>query len=321
MTPPDTLPIPDPSTAREHLIDPSRLPPGHRSGLVALVGRPNVGKSTLMNRLLGERLAIVTPRPQTTRRRMLGILTRPDAQIVFVDTPGIHQPIDRLGQYMVRAARRALQDADLIVPLLDASRRLDADDRRVLDLARRTGPERTLVVANKVDRAAAAELAAAEAEIARVFRAAPAFRISALTGDGVDPLLAAMIQRLPEGPQYYPADQLADWQLRDLAAELIREQVLLHLRDDLPYAVEVSLEEWIDQAPDLTLLQATLFVERDSQKGIVIGTEGQMLNQIGAAARSSLEDFLAHPVRLKLRVKVQPGWRRDRAFLKRLGFG
>lgn len=319
MQPFDTIPVPDPSEAQAHLIDPAQLPPGHRSGFVALVGRPNVGKSTLMNRLIGERLAIVTRRPQTTRRRMLGILTRPDAQIVFVDTPGIHEPVDRLGRSMVRAAERALRDADLVMPLLDASARLRADDRRALELVRRAASARAMLAINKIDRGSTEDVAAIERELREAVPAAPVFSISALTGAGIDALLAAVLERLPAGPRYYPEDQIGDWQLRDLAAELIREQVLLKLRHELPYAVEVWLDEWVDHAPDLTLLRATLFVERDAQKGIVIGKNGQMLKDLATGARASLTEFLDHAVEIELRVKVQPRWRDDDAFLERLG--
>ena len=320
MQPFDTIPVPDPAEARRHLIDPAQLPPDHRSGFVALVGRPNVGKSTLMNRLIGERLAIVTRRPQTTRRRMLGILTRAEAQILFVDTPGLHEPADRLGRSMVRAAERALRDADLIVPLLDATRSLRADDRRVLALVQRAASARAIPAINKVDRASPEQVAAIERDVREALPAAAVFRVSALTGAGLDALVAALIERLPQGPRYYPEEQIGDWQLRDLAAELVREQVLLQLRHELPYSVEVWLDEWVDQTPALTLLRATLFVERESQKGIVIGKNGQMLKEIAGAARSSLGEFIGHAVELELRVKVQPRWRQDDAFLRRLGF-
>lgn len=314
------IPIPDPQDASDGLLDQTSLPPDHRSGFIALVGRPNVGKSTLMNQLIGERLAIVTAKAQTTRRRMLGILTRADLQIVFMDTPGVHKPLDALGVAMVRAAEGSIRDADVVVVLIDASDRWTDEDQRAVETVQRTAAQEVILVLNKVDALATREaLVDRAAAVQAYFPEAPILTLSALTGEGTDLFLEEVARKLPFGPRFFPEDQLADWPLRDVATEMIREQVLLRLHQEVPYAVEVWLESWVDEAPDLTSLHAVLYVERDSQKGIVIGRGGKMLKQITQGARRSLETLLEHRVNLRIHVRVQPSWRKDQSFLKRLG--
>lgn len=317
----DEIPIPDPEEADSFLINQDNLPPHHKSGFVALVGRPNAGKSTLLNALIGERLAIVTGCPQTTRRRMLGILTREDFQVIFVDTPGIHKPSDHLGRTMVKVAEAALKDSDIVIVLVDSSRALTDEDRRVVRLAAKVARDKVLVALNKSDLDPGPESEKVRAWLKEQLPSASVFSISALTGQGLEELQDALKNMLPLGPRYFPEDQVADWHLRDIAAELIREQVMLQLRDELPWAVEVWIEEWVDRSEDLTFIRATLFVERESQKGMVIGKSGQMLKSIGSGARKTLEDLIGHQVFLELRVKVRKKWKDDQAFLKRLGLG
>lgn len=314
------VPIPDPGEAADQLLDPSKLPPNHRAGFVALVGRPNVGKSTLMNRLIGERLAIVTPKAQTTRRRMLGILTLPDMQVVFMDTPGLHKPVDSLGKAMVHAAEGAINDADLVLFMIDAAEGWTVEDQRVAEVIQRASPDQLMIVLNKIDVIGNSDTLTERIKaLVEPFPDAPVIELSALHGDGMDTFVEAIAERLPLGPRFFPEDQLADWPLRDVAMEMIREQVLLNLHQEVPYAVEVALESWEDVRPNLTVIRALLFVERDSQKGIVIGRGGSMLKTITQGARRSLESLIEHRVKLILTVRVQRSWRKDKAFLKRLG--
>ncbi|HFD40068.1 MAG TPA: GTPase Era [Anaerolineae bacterium] len=314
-------------TTQADLLLPTELPPDHRSGFVAVVGKPNVGKSTLMNAYLGQKVAIVSPKPQTTRNRLLGILTLvrergdpADAQVIFVDTPGIHRPKHKLGEYMVETALRAIPDADVVLFLVDASRPPGDKDRQIADLL--TGQRRApvLLVLNKSD------LLPPEAVQGRVaaYRDLGDFDdwllISALRGDGRDRLLMMTIERLPFGPRYYPEDQITDQQLRFMAAELIREQVMRHLRQELPYAVAVVVDQFKERRPDLTYISANVFVERETQKAIFLGRGGQMIKRIGRDARREIEQLLGTRVYLELWVKVRKKWRKDEQELRRLGY-
>ncbi|NOZ49529.1 MAG: GTPase Era [Chloroflexi bacterium] len=294
--------------------------PSHHSGFVVVVGRPNVGKSTLMNALLGQKIAIVSPRPQTTRNRITGILTREQMQIVFIDTPGIHRPKHGLGKYMVAQAMAALPDADLILWVVDVSKAPRDDDKRVaLTLSQQPLP--VLLVMNKID-IATPEALLAHSEVYRslVPGIVDDLALSALKQRGTAALLDLLYRYLPPGPRYFPPEQVTDIQERFLVAELIREKALLHLHAEVPHAVAVDIESFAERSADLVYIGARIFVERDSQKGILLGKGGSMLKRIGSEARSEIEAMLGQRVYLDLRVKVKPRWRRDAAELRRLGY-
>jgi GTP-binding protein Era len=297
---------------------PDDLPEDHRSGYVAVVGRPNVGKSTLINRLLGQKVAIVSPKPQTTRNRLLGVLTRPDAQVIFLDTPGVHQPKHRLGEAMVDAAKLTLPDADAVVWVVDGSVPPTEEDRQVAALLETLDPAiPRLLVLNKSDRGIARETPAAYAALAS---GATVVQVSAARDHNLDQLLDAVVDALPPGPRYYPEDQVTDQQVRFMAGELVREQLLLQLGDEVPHSVAVLIDEFKERSPEMTYISAVIFVERDSQKPIVLGKDGQKLKQIGQAARASIEALLETRVYLELWVKVRPKWRSKDEELRRLGY-
>jgi GTP-binding protein Era len=301
----------------ESLLRP--VPAGYRSGYVAIAGRPNVGKSTLMNALVGEKIAIVSPKPQTTRTRLLGILTRPEAQIVFVDTPGIHQPQLRLGEEMVATAERAVAEADVVLCVVDVSQPPNAEDEQVVRSALKAAIPRFLV-ANKVD--LLPRPSDREAAVARYLALGPFDRVqvvSAVTGEGLAELVEALVQTLPEGPQFYPEDQISDQLERDIGAELIREAVLRNLHQEVPHSVAVQVEEWQTRPNGVTYIRATIFVEKESQKGILLGAGGRMMKRIGRQAREELEFFVGGKVYLDLWVKVLKNWRKDENALRRLG--
>jgi len=302
------------------LADLASVGEGHRSGFVALIGKPNVGKSTLLNAWLETRLAAVSPRPQTTRNRLLGILTRDDAQVVFVDTPGIHRPRTKLGDYMVDVARRAIPDADLILFLVDVSHPPTQADRRVADLLMAGAEAPVILVLNKMDAAQPERLE----EHADAFRILGSFSgeatISALNGDGSPELLQRVVSLLPVGPRYYPAEQISDQQERFIAAELIREQAMRELRDEIPHATAVVVQEFAERKNGTLYIAANIFVEKDSQKGIVIGKRGAQLKRIGQAARRALQDFFHCKVYVELWVKVRKDWRRKDNLLRQMGY-
>lgn len=298
------------------------LPEGHKSGFVAVIGRPNVGKSTIMNAILGEKIAIVSPKPQTTRLRQLGILTEDDKQIIFVDTPGIHDPRTALGRFMVNVAVDALRDADVIMFVVDVSYSPTAEDRRIADLiheAEDVTP--VLLVLNKVDLASSpGDLETKAAAFRKLVPSADWVTTVATSGDGLADLMQRLVGRLPEGPRYYPADQLSDIAVRDLVAELIREKVLLNLEEEVPHGVATQVEEFKRRNEDMTYINAIVYVERESHKGIIIGKGGQMLKTISRQAREEIEKFIGTRVYLELWVKVLKNWRRDENALRRLGY-
>jgi GTP-binding protein Era len=307
------------------------LPPDYRSGFVAVIGKPNVGKSTLMNVYVGQKIAIVSEKPQTTRRRILGILTRPDAQVIFVDTPGIHRPKHKLGEFMVETAARAIPDADLVCFMVDVSERPTAEDHQIADLLRTHGQVPLILVLNKMDLLPPERVQPHSEAYFQLVEHETWMMISATRGDNRDKLLEMIVERLPFGPQYYPSEQVTDQTERAIAAELVREQVLRFTHQEVPHSVAVAIDEWAerrekrmgevsDRNPHLTYIGATIYVEKDSQKGIVIGAKGAMLKQIGRAAREELQRLVGHKVYLELWVKVRKKWRRDEKALRRLGY-
>lgn len=306
------------------------LPEGYRSGFVAVIGKPNVGKSTLMNRYVGEKVAIVSPKPQTTRHRILGIRTDDRAQIVFVDTPGIHDPLHKLGEVMVETATRAVPDADLILFIVDVAGYPVAghpvaghptdEDRQIAGVLDEHAGAPIFLVLNKADRADAEEIEQHAAAYGELLEVEDTAIISATTGAGTAALLERIIEFLPAGPQYYPADQITDQAERIIGAEFIREQVLRFIREEVPHSVAVVVEEWKERSETLTYVSANIFVEKGSQKGILIGKGGSMLKRIGQAAREELERFVGHQVYLDLWVKVRKRWRKDENVLRWLGY-
>lgn len=300
--------------------------PGHKSGFVALVGRPSVGKSTLMNTLLGHKVSIVSPRPQTTRNRILGIMTRPEFQIIFMDTPGIHRPRHKLGSYMVSKAQSAIPDADVILFMVDVAVGPTREDRDIARfIAARASDAPVVLVLNKMDRLTPDRVQAHCEAYWNLGGTENWYRdwmmTTATTGENLDKLLDRIVAVLPEGPRYYPGDQITDQTEREIAAELIREQVLRFTYQEIPHAVAVVIEEFQARSETLTYIAANVFVERGSQKGIIIGKKGAMLHKIGAAARTQIERLTGTKVYLDLWVKVSESWRKDERQLRRLGYG
>ncbi|MGA2113070.1 MAG: GTPase Era [Anaerolineales bacterium] len=293
----------------------------HRSGVVALVGRPNVGKSTLLNALIGQKLAAVSRRPQTTRVRQIGILTLPEAQAVLVDTPGFHVPRDALGEVMAQTAEQALQDADLILWVLDASRPLAAEDRLVAQRVGALGAgEKTLPVANKGDLISPADLPSLAEEIRLLLPGVPLRRVSAASGQGIPELLQAVVARLPLGPALYPPEQVTASTEREIVGELVREAALRQVREEVPHGLAVIVNQFLERERGKTFVDATLIVEKESHKPILIGKGGERLKRIGTEARAQIESALGRDLFLSLRVKVYPNWREREALLRRLGF-
>jgi GTP-binding protein Era len=295
-----------------------RRQPGHRSGFVSIIGRPNVGKSTLLNRFLGCKIAAVTPKPQTTRRRLLGIKTTPAAQVLFVDTPGIHHARDMLNRRMVERALNAMAEADVALWVVDAARQLGLADRQVA--SRVSAAAKPLVVAlNKIDLVAKPALLPQIAALAALVPERPIVPVSAETGVNVSRLLDAVVSLLPEGPRYYPPEELTDEPERAIAAELIREQVMRQTEAEIPYAVAVTIDAFEEQrARGLIVIKATVQVARESHKPIVVGRGGARIKAIGQAARLDLERFLSTKVYLELFVRVDTGWNRRPARLREL---
>lgn len=291
----------------------------HKSGFVAVIGRPNVGKSTLINNLIGQKIAIMSDKPQTTRNRILCILTEPDAQIIFLDTPGIHKPHHKLGEYMVRAAENTLKEVDVIFFVVDATEKMGPGERYILERLRATKCPCVLVV-NKLDLIErSAVLPILESYMtAYPFRAA--VPISAKDAVNLDALLKEAKQYLPEGPIYYPEDMVTDQPERLIVAELIREKALLSTRDEIPHAIAVELEEMTTRKNGDIYIRATIYVERESQKRIVIGAKGVLLRELGAQARKDIEMLLGTRVFLDLWVKVKKDWRNRKSILHDFGF-
>lgn len=296
------------------------IPEGFRSGFVAVVGRPNVGKSTLVNALVGQKVAIVSSKPQTTRRRLLGVRTADASQTVFVDTPGIHKPFHKLGEFMVDEAVQSIPDADVIIFVVDVADRPRDEDRDIAALLTEKASAPIVLALNKADAVKPAHLQENYAGYVAFVPGAVEMLVSARRGDNLDRLVALVEARLPEGPLYFPADQVTDQSEQLIAAELIREAVLHLTEAEVPHSVAVAIQEWQERGPNLTYIDATVMVERDSQKAIVIGKGGSMLREIGRRARQEIEAMLGRKVFLELFVKVREDWRRDSRQLRRLGF-
>ncbi len=292
-----------------------------KSGYVAVIGRPNAGKSTLINALLGQKVAAVSPKPQTTRRQQLGILTTEQFQIVFIDTPGIHQPRHKLGEMLNQQAETALEHVDVVLWMVSVAEAPDDDDKRIaayLASLKKRAP--LILAANKLDLILPADLPAKTAPYADLAPQAEIVPISAIQSLGLDALLEALAAHLPERKPDYDPDQITDSYERDIATELIREACLTHLREEVPHGVHVRLDEFTERGEHGAYIAATIFVERDSQKAIVIGDGGQMLKKIGIHARKEIEAMSGRKVHTDLRVKVLKDWRNNEEYLRRFGF-
>ena len=289
----------------------------HRSGLVAVVGRPNVGKSTLINAILDQKIAIVTAKPQTTRQRQLGIYTEPEAQILFIDTPGIHKPKSLMGKYMIGVAHDALKDCDVVLWIIDVSEPPQQEDRLIAALLAKIVPKTPRILAlNKVDLVSPESDFTEHLALCEHERALPT---SAKEKRGIADLTDCLIPLLPLGPRYYPAEQASDSNLRFIAAEIVRERIIELTSDEIPHAVAVVIDRFRERR-DITQIEATIYVERGSQKGIVIGKRGTMIKRIGVESRAQLEELLETRVRLETRVKVQKNWRSNEEFMRRAGY-
>lgn len=280
-----------------------------RAGFAAIVGRPNAGKSTLLNRLVGQKIAIVSSKPQTTRNRIQGIVTKPEGQIVFIDTPGIHEAKSVLNRQMMKEVAAALEGIDVLLLMADASVMLPHSDSVLLDKAKRfRGP--AILILNKVDKLPKPKLLPLIAAFHKEHEFAAIIPISALKGEGCDDLLREVLRLLPVGDPYFPEDQVTDQPERFLAAEIIREKAISLTYHEVPHALAINIDKW-EESPKLLRIEATLLVERDSQKKILIGHKGAMLKQIGTAARKELEEILGTKIYLGLFVKVAPDWREN----------
>jgi GTP-binding protein Era len=289
-----------------------------RCGYVAVVGAPNVGKSTLVNRLVGAKVSIVTPKVQTTRTRVLGIAVNGETQLVYVDTPGIFQPRRRLDRAMVKAAWAGAEDADVVLLLVDAMRGIDADTRRIIDGLKAQNRKAVLAL-NKIDAVKRERLLPLAEALAREGVFEPTFMISAASGDGVEDLQRHLVAAMPEGPWLFPEDQLSDIPQRLLAAEVTREQVFLQLHDELPYASTVETESWEEFKDGSAKITQAIYVERDSQKAIVLGQGGRQVKRIGERARAELERMFGRKIHLFLFVKVRENWAEDRERFTAMG--
>ena len=312
------------------------FPESLRSGFIAVIGRPNVGKSTLLNQVLGQKIAITSDKPQTTRDQILGIRTDADVQFIFLDTPGIHQPRNKLGKHMVNVAEQAIaSDSDVILWLVDISTPPTEEDRyiveRLKELWEAVGELPLLLLgANKIDNLGSANAEERKNEYLALLRwlttakngqeSVPVLTLSAASGEGVEDLIAELAELLPPGPLYYPSEQVTDQSMRFIATEIVREKALRLLRQEIPHSLAVSVTEWNERSPEMTHIAATLYVERHSQKGIVLGGKGSMIKKIGQAARPEIEEMVGTRVYLELWVKVLQKWRRKENLLRRLGY-
>jgi GTPase len=298
-----------------------QAPDDHRSGVIAVVGRPNVGKSTLINRILGQKIAAVSPKPQTTRKRQLGIYTTENTQLLFVDTPGLHAPKHKLGEFMVRIAETAFTDADVILLLQDVSEQPEKADEYIAEtVARLRGSKPVVMALNKADILKDSTRALNIVLHTGLLPHDKSILTSGVDGRGVDELLAEMTARMPLGPRYYPVEQVSEVNMRFIAAEIIREKVMMHTEQEIPHSVAVEVDSYKEKSETLTVISAIIYVERETQKGIVIGKGAEKLKEIGSQARADLAEMLGTQIYLDLRVKVLKDWRSDERLMKRLGY-
>ncbi len=287
-----------------------------KSGFISIIGRPNVGKSTLLNALLGEKIAIISDKPQTTRNKILGIVNTPAAQMVFMDTPGIHKPMHRMNEIMVKTALTTYNEVDVILLLVEATEAPGGGDRFIIETLSKVKTPVFLLI-NKVDLIKKEALLPLIQEYSKLYEFAEIIPISALKND-LAGLIEAILKRLPEGPQYFPDDQLTDQPERFIVSEIVREKIFELTKEEIPYSTAVMIEE-MKEEPDITRIHAVILVERDSQKGILIGKGGGMLKQIGTLARQDAEKLLGTKIFLKLYVKVKKNWREDERMLRSIG--
>lgn len=292
-----------------------------KSGFISIIGRPNVGKSTFLNRVIGQKIAIMSDKPQTTRNKVQGVLTEDDSQLIFIDTPGIHKPKHKLGEFMLKTSKNTLREVDAIMFMVNAEQKLGPGDQFIMDLLEGNETPVFLII-NKIDRVHPDELLTIIERYTEKFNFAEIVPISALEGLNVDNLLVTLKKYMPEGPQYYPADQVTDHPERFIISELIREKVLHLTREEIPHSVAVVIDKIKreEDNPDKIRVQATIMVKRNSQKGIVIGKQGAMLKQVGTRARKDIEMLLGSKVYLELWVKVQKDWRNKSTHLRDFGF-
>ncbi|WP_339250611.1 GTPase Era [Sporosarcina sp. FSL W8-0480] len=291
-----------------------------KSGFISIIGRPNVGKSTFLNRVVGQKIAIMSDKPQTTRNKVQGVVTTDESQLIFIDTPGIHKPKHKLGDFMVKAARNTLKEVDVIMFMVNANEPIGGGDRFIIDLLQNTKTPVFLVI-NKIDLVHPDDLLTTITSYTEVYDFAEVVPLSALNGNNVERLMETLTKYLPEGPKYYPDDQVTDHPERFIISELIREKVLHLTREEIPHSVAVVIEK-IDRDENRGLVDvaATIVVDRDSQKGIVIGKKGALLKEIGTKARHDIEMLLGSKVFLELWVKVQKDWRNKPGQLREFGF-
>ena len=287
------------------------------SGFVTIIGRPNVGKSSLMNRMIGEKIAIVSTRPQTTRSRIMGVLTRPDHQVVFLDTPGIHNPRTRLGEYMMHSVRDAMNGTDAVLIILDNTHITPEDLQIAAEM--KAGNVPAVLVLNKIDLVSPQDILYATAKAAES-GIAEIIPVSAKTGNGTEELISCLLRHLPIGPKYFPDDMITDQPERILCAEIIREKSLRHLHDEVPHGIGVEIMKIETMSDRLTEINATIYCEREAHKGIIIGKHGSMLQAIGTEARMDIEKLFDTHINLKLWVKIRPDWRNNLSDLRNLGY-
>lgn len=291
----------------------------HKSGFVAIVGRPNVGKSTLLNRIVGQKIAIMSDKAQTTRNKIQGVYTTPEAQLIFIDTPGIHKPKHRLGDFMVETAYSALREVDAVLFMISADQKRGKGDDFIIERLKNVQSPVYLVI-NKIDKVHPDELLGIIEDYSSQMEFAQVVPISATEGNNVERLMEVLVDEMPEGPQYFPDDQVTDHPEYFIVSELIREKVLFLTRDEVPHSVAVVIDTMERNENNKIHIQATIIVERDSQKGIIIGKGGKMLKDIGTKARRDIENLLGDKVFLELWVKVQKDWRDKRVYLQDFGY-